>query len=88
VTRGILVYYPDAGEARAYADLIRLPSRAFRVHVASTPEEAAGPGADAEIFYCWGTPRALRAPSGSAGSSAWAPASSACSCPSCREASA
>jgi len=61
VTRGILVYYPDAGEARAYADLIRLPSRAFRVHVASTPEEAAGPGALAEIFYCWGPPRPLLA---------------------------
>jgi glyoxylate/hydroxypyruvate reductase A len=61
VTRGILVYYPDAGEARAYADLIRLPSRAFRVHVASTPEQAAGPGAEAEIFYCWGPPRPLLA---------------------------
>ena len=61
MTRGILVYYPDAGEARAYADLIRLPSRAFRVHVASTPDEAAGPGADAEIFYCWGAPPALLA---------------------------
>ncbi len=61
MTRGILVYYPDAGEARAYADLIRLPSRAFRVHVASTPEEAAGPGARAEIFYGWGLPRPLLA---------------------------
>jgi glyoxylate/hydroxypyruvate reductase A len=61
VTRGILVYYPDAGEARAYADLIRLPSRAFRIHVASTPEEAAGPGALAEILYCWGPPRSLLA---------------------------
>jgi glyoxylate/hydroxypyruvate reductase A len=61
VTRGILVYYPDAGEARAYADLIRLPSRVFRVHVASTPEEAAGPAADAEILYGWGPPRPLLA---------------------------
>ena len=61
MSRGILVYYPDAGEARAYADLIRLPSRAFRVHVASTPEQAAGPGALAEIFYCWGPPRPLLA---------------------------
>ena len=61
MSRGLLVYYPDAGEARAYADLIRLPSRAFRVHVASTPEGAAGPGADAEILYCWGPPRALLA---------------------------
>jgi glyoxylate/hydroxypyruvate reductase A len=61
VTRGILVYYPDAGEARAYADLIRLPARAFRVHVAWTPEQAAGPGALAEVFYCWGPPRPLLA---------------------------
>ena len=61
MTRGILVYYPDAGEARAYADLIRLPSRTFRVHVASTPAEAAGPGALAEIFYCWRPPRPLLA---------------------------
>ena len=61
MTRSILVYYPDPAEARAYADLIRLPSRAFRVHVASTPDEAAGPGAGAEIFYCWGPPRPLLA---------------------------
>ncbi len=61
MTRGILVYYPDAGEARAYADLIRLPSRGFRVDVASTAEQAAGPGALAEILYCWGPPRSLLA---------------------------
>lgn len=61
MSRSILVYYPDAREARAYADLIRLPSRAFRVHVASSLEEGAGPGADAEIFYCWGPPRSLLA---------------------------
>ena len=59
MTRGILVYYPEAKEARAYADLIRVPSRRFSVHVASTPEEAAGPAAEAEIFYCWGLPRPL-----------------------------
>ena len=57
MTRGILVYYPEAREARAYADLIRLPSRSLSVHVASTPEEAAGPAVEAEIFYCWGLPR-------------------------------
>ncbi|MGH7399215.1 MAG: D-2-hydroxyacid dehydrogenase [Candidatus Rokuibacteriota bacterium] len=61
MTRGILVYHPDAGEARAYAGLVRLPSRAFRVHVASTSEEAAAPAADAEIFYCWSPPRSLLA---------------------------
>jgi phosphoglycerate dehydrogenase-like enzyme len=61
VTRRILVYYPEAGEARAYAKRIRLPSRAFAVHVASTPEEAVGPAAEAEIFYCWNPPRSLLA---------------------------
>lgn len=61
MTRRILVYYPDAGEARAYADLIRLPSRAFRVDVASTAEQAAEPGALAEILYCWRPPRPLLA---------------------------
>jgi glyoxylate/hydroxypyruvate reductase A len=61
VTRSILVYYPDAAEARAYADLVRLPSHSFRVHVASSPGEAVGPAAEAEIFYCWGLPPALLA---------------------------
>jgi glyoxylate/hydroxypyruvate reductase A len=61
VTRRILVYYPDAGEARAYADLVRLPSRAFTVDVASTLEEAAGPAAEAEILYCWRPPRSVLA---------------------------
>ena len=59
MTRGILVYYPEAREARAYADLIRVPSRAFSVHVASSPAEAERPAAEAEIFYCWGLPRHL-----------------------------
>jgi len=59
VSRRILVYYPDAGEARAYADLIRLPSRAFTVAVASTLDEAAGPAAEAEILYCWRPPPAV-----------------------------
>jgi glyoxylate/hydroxypyruvate reductase A len=61
VTRSILVYHPEAGEARAYADLIRLPSRAFAVAVASTPEEAARAAAEAEILYCWAPPRSLLA---------------------------
>ncbi|HXA94840.1 MAG TPA: D-2-hydroxyacid dehydrogenase [Candidatus Dormibacteraeota bacterium] len=59
MTRGILVYTPDPGEARAYADLIRLPARAFTVHVAETPEQAAGPAAEAEILYGWRPPRGL-----------------------------
>jgi glyoxylate/hydroxypyruvate reductase A len=64
VSRRILVYYPDAGEARAYADLVRLPSRAFTVGVASTLDEAVGPAAEAEILYCWRPPPSVltRAP--------------------------
>jgi glyoxylate/hydroxypyruvate reductase A len=61
VSRRILVYYPDAREARAYADFIRLPSRAFTVRVASTPEEAAGLVAEAEVIYGWALPRPLLA---------------------------
>jgi len=61
VSRRILVYYPDAREARAYADLMRLPSRAFTVDVASTLAEAAGPGASAEILYCWRPPPSVLA---------------------------
>ena len=59
MTRRILVYTPDPGEGRAYADLIRLPSRAFTVHVAETPEQAVGPAAEAEILYGWRPPRGL-----------------------------
>jgi glyoxylate/hydroxypyruvate reductase A len=60
VTRSILVYHPEPGEARAYARLIR-PRRAVTVHVAATPAEARGPAAEAEIFYCWGLPAPLLA---------------------------
>ena len=34
--RNILVYCPSAADARAYADLIRLPRRAFAVHAAAS----------------------------------------------------
>ena len=61
MTRSILVYHPEAGEARAYADLIRLPSRDLAVTVASTPEDAAASAPEAEILYCWSPPRALLA---------------------------
>lgn len=61
MSRRILVYYPDAGEARAYADLIRLPSRAFAMDVASTLDEAAGPAAEAEILYGWRPPPSVLA---------------------------
>lgn len=55
----ILVYNPEAAQARAYADLIRLPRRDMTVHVASTPEEAAALIGQAEILYAWKFPPAL-----------------------------
>jgi phosphoglycerate dehydrogenase-like enzyme len=61
VTRRILVYHPEAGEARAYADAIRLPSRAFGVDVASTPLEATGPASRAEILFAWLPPASVLA---------------------------
>lgn len=62
--RAILVYHPDAAEARTYAELIRLPSRSLVVQVASTPEQAAGSLAETEILYCWNPPESLLARAG------------------------
>lgn len=59
IARAILAYHPDAAEARAYAQLIRLPRPTFLVRVASTPEEAADVIADTEILYAWRFPPAL-----------------------------
>ncbi|HEV8438202.1 MAG TPA: D-2-hydroxyacid dehydrogenase [Methylomirabilota bacterium] len=60
----VLVYYPDEREARAYAELIRLPRRGITVHVAFTPEEAAALIGETEILYAWKFPPPLlsRAP--------------------------
>jgi phosphoglycerate dehydrogenase-like enzyme len=62
--RPVLVYYPDAAVARAFADLVIPPRRAMPVHVASTPEEAARVIGDTEILYAWKFPAPLlrRAP--------------------------
>ena len=57
--RSILVFYPDAAEARAYADLIRLPRKGLTVHVASSFEEAAALIGGAEILYAWNFPSPL-----------------------------
>jgi phosphoglycerate dehydrogenase-like enzyme len=57
--RSILVFYPEAGEARAYAELIRLPRKGLAVHVASSFEEAAALIGEAEILYAWHFPRRL-----------------------------
>jgi phosphoglycerate dehydrogenase-like enzyme len=55
----ILVFYPEASEARAYAELIRLPRKGLAVHVASTFEEAAALIRQAEVLYAWRFPRRL-----------------------------
>jgi glyoxylate/hydroxypyruvate reductase A len=62
--RAILVYHPDAAEARAYAKLIELPRPSLTVQVASTPEDAAALIGEAEILYAWKFPAELlgRAP--------------------------
>src|SRR5216683_2586540 len=61
VTRRILVYHPEPADTRAYADLIRLPSREWSVTAAVTPEAAVAAAPEAEILYCWRPPRALLA---------------------------
>jgi glyoxylate/hydroxypyruvate reductase A len=59
--RLILVYQPTRAEARAYARLIRLPHRSFRVRVASSSREAAAAIGEAEVLYAWDFPRHLLA---------------------------
>ncbi|HET7874712.1 MAG TPA: D-2-hydroxyacid dehydrogenase [Methylomirabilota bacterium] len=59
--RTILLYNPWAREARAYADLVRLPRRSLVLHVASTPEEAEPVVAKAEILYGWDVPASVLA---------------------------
>jgi glyoxylate/hydroxypyruvate reductase len=54
--RTILLYHPRPAQARAYADLVRLPRRGIAVRVASTPEQAAGIIGEAEILYGWNVP--------------------------------
>ncbi len=59
--RSILVYYPDAAEARAYAERIEVSRAPLTVHVVSTPEGAAALAGDAEILYAWKFPAELLA---------------------------
>jgi glyoxylate/hydroxypyruvate reductase A len=57
--RTVLLYHP--AEAAAYAALVRAPRRAIALHVCSTPAEAAGVIAEAEIAYGWKLPPELYA---------------------------
>lgn len=57
----VLVYYPDAAEAKAYAALVRAPRGAVRLSVCATPAEAETAIADAEVLYAWKFPAELYA---------------------------
>ena len=61
MTRRILVYHPEPTDTRAYAELIRLPSRGWAVTAALTPEAAIAGAPEAEVLYCWRPPRELLA---------------------------
>ena len=61
LTRRILVYHPEPTDTRAYAELIRLPSRGWAVTAALTPEAAIAGAPEAEVLYCWRPPRELLA---------------------------
>jgi phosphoglycerate dehydrogenase-like enzyme len=57
----VLVYYPEASEAKAYAALVR--ARRGRIHLAvcATPAEARSAVADADVLYAWKFPPELYA---------------------------
>jgi glyoxylate/hydroxypyruvate reductase A len=57
----VLVYYPDAPTARAYAEAIDSPRRSVDVRVASTPAQAMRLVGDTEVLFAWGFPPALLA---------------------------
>ena len=59
--RAILVYYPDAAEARAYADRVKRPHPSIAVRVASTEAEAAALIGDTEVLLAWNFPASLLA---------------------------
>jgi phosphoglycerate dehydrogenase-like enzyme len=62
--RTILVYHPDAAEARAYASLVELPRPSLTLHVVSTAEGAAALIGRAEVLYAWHFPPDLLARAG------------------------
>jgi len=57
----VLVYYPDARTARAYAEAIDAPRRALDVRVASTPAQAMRLVGETEVLFAWGFPPPLLA---------------------------
>jgi glyoxylate/hydroxypyruvate reductase A len=57
----VLVYYPDAGEAKAYAELVSARGARVRVLACATPAEAAAAVADVDVLYAWKFPPELYA---------------------------
>ena len=57
----VLVYYPEASEAKAYAALVRTRRGQIRLAVCSTRDEARAAVADADVLYAWKFPPELYA---------------------------
>ena len=57
----VLVHHPDAGEAKAYAALVRAPRGRIRLSVSSTRDEAAAAIGEADVLYAWKFPPHLYA---------------------------
>jgi glyoxylate/hydroxypyruvate reductase len=55
----VLVYYPEARDAKAYAAAVRAPRGRVRVAACSTPAEAKSVVADADVIYAWKFPAEL-----------------------------
>ena len=57
----VLVYYPDAREAKAYAAHVSARRDRVRVVTCATPAEAAAVITDADVLYAWKFPPDLYA---------------------------
>ena len=57
----VLVYHPDAAEARRYAALVPALRGRVALHVHSNPEDALRVAADLDVAYGWRVPTALYA---------------------------
>ena len=55
----VLVYYPDAADAKAYAESVRVRRGGLRLSVCATPSEAATAIGETEILYAWKFPPEL-----------------------------
>lgn len=60
-SRAVLVYYPAAAEARAYAGLVKLPPKSLVVHACWTRDDALRLIGETEILYAWRFPAELLA---------------------------